>query len=171
MKKNVIIILSILSLVLTVVIGISVFDVCYFDYVETWRYNISFDECEYDLEVVRKYVYDNFKEETLLSVSRNADNGKIGLYSLNNNDHVDLSDEVETSLSVINDKGFVCKDAVFDSINVENGRIAFCLLNGQYALVWSPKEEPIGLSDSGDGVRTKIKKINSEWYHVVRVVD
>ena len=143
----------------------------WFSYTNRWKYNAEFDNYEAEFVLVKDYVYSNFNgSDDWVSVSYNIEDGVMQLYSYNQG-YIEIPDSIQTALKSIRKNAFVDKDANFDIIRIEENRVAFCIENGHYALIWSPNGKPIGLNSSDDGAKTHVKRINSEWYHVVHNPD
>lgn len=77
---------------------------------------------------------------------------------------VEMSEAINKSLEKLK-SAFQNKDAQFDSITVEDGKVYFETHNGLYSVVYSEKEKPQFV----DGVNLgRSRKIDYNWYHVVK---
>ena len=90
------------------------------------------------------------------------------LYDPEINDLLNLLDYVRLSLETIRDFGFPDKDSKLDTISISGNRVTFGIVNGEYALVYSPDETPKGVNDASEKERPYIRKINANWYHVTK---
>lgn len=81
---------------------------------------------------------------------------------------MDIPDDVRPSLETICDQGFPDKDSTLDVIRIQGSRVSFNIENGRYALVYSPDEKPTWINFPDEQGDIKVKKINDDWYHVVR---
>lgn len=82
-------------------------------------------------------------------------------------EYLTLPDDVALSLDRISKKGFPNKDSNLDVIRIHEGRISFCIVNGNYALVYSPDKKPSWLHAPNENIGVEVKKIQDGWYHVV----
>ncbi len=162
--KKIIIILVIIAIVALVSFSVPMM---IYTYAERWSYNASFAEYQEEFVLVKNYVYENitFDEYVLLSYDKST--GETTLYSPTEKAYLDLPYDVQIALKEIDQNAFTYKDANFDTIRIEKDRIAFCVENGQYALVWS-LSTPSGLNQSSDNAKTYVRQINDEWYHIRR---
>ena len=139
----------------------------YFDYIHTWKYSADYEKYEQDFETVVKYILKEYPDEThrWFSVSVTDSKGR-SLYDLEINDLLDLPDDVRASLETICDFAFPDKDSNLDMISISGKRVTFGIVNGEYALVYSPEETPKWVNDASEKESPLIKKINTNWYHV-----
>ncbi len=141
-----------------------------FGYIDRWSYNADFENYESDFCVVREYVGKRFASEDGKWVAvAITDKYDRALYDPDTNEYVDVPDNVRDSLKTIDVYGFPDKDSNLDIILIQGDRVSFNIENGRYALVYSPNKKPtwVGFHDEQEDI--KVKKINADWYHVVKI--
>lgn len=138
-----------------------------FTYTSRWKYCADFDTCGEAFVRVKDYLSEVFADadEVSLFISRSED-GSRQLHDRHNNTYPDIPADINEALEKICNQGFPNKDASFDRIRIERNRIAFCVFNGQYALVFSPDEKPTYVNSADEANRVFVKKIGNGWYHV-----
>lgn len=137
-----------------------------FDYTSTWKYCVeNFDTYREDFETVAEFCRDYIAQNEVLENER-----IIFVYSsakkelLCDWENIEVSDDIKESLENVK-SAFQNKDAQFDSITVEDGKVYFETHNGLYSVICSKDGKPSTL----DGVNEcKSKKISDSWYHAVR---
>ncbi len=166
MKKSVKwVILALASIVICAIIGLA-FSL---NNTHMWKYSADFDEYKDDFVVLKDYVEETFSSEygKWFFVSTNGTGTKT-LFDPEGKEYLDLPSEVGTSLAIVDSQAFPDKDSNLDVIQVHNERVSFCIENGQYALVYSPKEKPTWLNSPDEDIEIKVKKIGDGWYHVIK---
>lgn len=138
-----------------------------FNYTHTWKCCADYEHYAQQFTLVKDYVLEEFLDggDRRLSV-RYTENKEYDIYNPENNEYVDCSNEVKEALQIICKQGFPNKDALFNEIRIQKGRVSFGIENGQYALVYSPDDKPtwVNIPDDADVL---IKEIGDGWYHVV----
>ncbi len=144
-----------------------VWSVCYFFYVDTWKYEASYEEYEAEFNLVKNYIAEEFPNETdkYVATSYNKDHG-YRIYDPDNKKYLEAPEEVILALETIDREAFPHKDSKLDVIRIYEDRISFCIENGYYALVYSPNEKPTWLKFYNKEEKAKVKKIKDGWYHV-----
>ena len=155
--------------ILVVKLAIHVYKFISYVHVETWKYCAEYEQYEDDFNLVKDYIATEFPHELdkWLSVSNNGGKG-ITLYNPDIREYLVLPDDVASSLDTICRNGFPNKDSNLDVIKIHEGRISFCISNGEYALVYSPEEKPTWVNSPFENTGVKVKKIQDGWYHVVK---
>lgn len=156
-------------IILSVLVVLFAMPLVYFEYVHTWKYIAEFDEYEQDFENIVEYLLEEYPDEAKrwFSVSVTDSKGR-NLYDPEINDLLNLPDDVRSSLETICDFGFPDKDSNLDTISISENRVTFGIVNGEYALVYSPDEIPKWVNDASEKESPFIKKINDNWYHVTK---
>ena len=77
---------------------------------------------------------------------------------------IETSETINKSFENV-EKAFPNKDAKFDSITCDRGKVYFETHNGLYSVVYSRGEKPQFVDIVHQGVS---KKIDDNWYHVVK---
>lgn len=169
-KKPAIWILLILITLVIVIACIQIGKLWLFRYSSFWMYTANYEEYAVDFNVVKNYIEVEFPSESkkCLLVSYNDSVGRgIGLFDIDTDTFLQLPSDVRSSLEKICDNGFSHKDAKFDTIRIHEGRISFCIENGQYALVYSPRQQPSWVNLPSEDDAVKVKSIGNGWYHIV----
>ena len=128
-----------------------------FSYANITRYEVDFDACREELTRLVEFVED---------YRAKADPSRLDIASgdrLYDPDvgYLKLPDDIGNAISVIQSDGFVCKDANWDSLRFSGSRITFDIVNGTYALVYSPEGRPQYATQ-----RVWVRRIGKDWYHV-----
>ena len=137
-----------------------------FGYTSTWIYCVEdFGTYRKDFEIVAEFCQEHIAQKGALEKER-----IIFVYNFKKKEllcdwkNIEVSDEIKKSLENIK-IAFPCKDAQFDSITVDERNIYFKTHNGLYSVVYSKEGRPKLV----DGVnKGKSRRIDDNWYHVVR---
>ncbi len=132
-----------------------------FRYTEVTRYDVEFNACAEELGFLVQYLQENHCGYAWLSV----DNSRQTLYCPEHG-YLNIPTQLQNALSVISIRGFVCKDAQWETIRFQDGRIQLDTVNGQYALVFSPDGKPRYLHEQDEARRILVRHIENDWYHV-----
>ena len=134
-----------------------------------WSYCADYEQYSDDFNLVKDYIATEFpnEEDKLISVSLSTDKIRR-IYDPDIGKYLTLPDKVEASLDSICRNGFPNKDSDLDFISVSGERIAFCIYNGSYALVYSPYEKPRWLHSPDEKISIRVREIEDGWYHVVK---
>lgn len=160
MKKHIFLISTLIILVIVSVLAVSFM---VFRYTHLWALSADYEGFEDDFNSVKNYLAEKYPNESdkCLSVS------KKGIFDIDAETHLDLPNDVAESFQSIYKSAFVHKDSNFNTIRIHEGRISFCILNGQYALVYSPDEKPKWVNSPNEEEKVKVKSLGDGWYHVV----
>lgn len=164
MKKRILLILAILVVLIPLVcFSIQAVKFMMFSHTHLWALSADYEGFEDDFNSVKNYLAKKYPDESdkCLAVS------KKGLFDTDTDTYLDLPDDVASSLQSIYNGAFVHKDSNFDTIRIHEERISFCILNGQYALVYSPDKKPTWVKSSNKEVKVRVKSLGDGWYHVV----
>ncbi len=163
-KLKILVKIAIIILILLIIRYVVIF--VWFDYSNTWQYNVeNFEVYQEDFRAIAEFCVD-YCERQNISLSENAmfilaSNEDELLYEYQT---ISMTDEIKASL--VNIKGaFSNAQAQLDHINVQDETIYFVTHNGLYSVVYSPNGKPEYLDGKNKGVS---KKITDNWYHVVR---
>ncbi|MBO4277234.1 MAG: hypothetical protein J5925_02405 [Clostridia bacterium] len=171
-KKNKIILYSVVGVIaaaLIVVFATPVGTVLIYHIASRSAYNADYENYKDEFNLVRDYIYEvrSDGEEGWFSVSYSDE--RYHLFEGNTKKRVECPDEVSNALAAIRQKAFRHKDARLNVIRYRHNDIAFCIENGQYALVYSPDgkmdiDELLLRSKQINSL--KHKSISDGWYHV-----
>lgn len=141
----------------------------YFNYVSTWKYNANFDDYEREFVLIKDYIEDNVeKDKVIFSYTSALEDHPYQLYNFDTKEYMDCPEEVYDALKTIDKEAFEHKDSHFDEITYDNGRIIFGGEGIAYGLIYSPNGRPTYLYSADEDFDIKVKKIQKDWYHVVR---
>lgn len=156
-------------ILLTVVVCISIGSLLLLNYNHLWKHSANFEEYADDFNVVKNYVEAEFFNETdkWLMVSYSGDR-EVRLFDPDTQAYLQVPSDVISSLKAICNYGFPDKDATFDTIRIQDGRISFCIENGQYALVFSSIQKPSWVNSPNEDCEVMVKSIGGGWYHVTK---
>jgi hypothetical protein len=132
-----------------------------------WKYSADYVDFANEFNLVKNYIAEEFPNETdkLLTVSNNG-RESVSLFDPETKTYLVLPAEISASLKTIRNNAFPDKDSNFDTIRIQDERIAFCISNGEYALVFSPEKKPTWVNSPNEVSRVKLKAIQDGWYHV-----
>ena len=138
-----------------------------FSYVHRWAYCADYDHYADDFNCVKDYVQTQYPDEydKYLSISYY---GGIRLYDPDADAYLELPADIHAALEAIGRNGFPYKDANWDVIRIHGDRITFGIVNGQYALVYSPNSKPTWVNSPEETQRARVKTIGDGWYHVAK---
>ncbi len=161
-KPFIIIPIVALSVIILFYLGILI---C-FNNTSTWKYCVEdFEAYRKDFEIVTHFCQEYIAQNETLENER-----IIFVYNFKEKEllcdweNIDVSDEINKSFENVK-SAFPNKDAQFDSITVEDGKVYFETHNGLYSVVYSEEEKP----QMVDGVNLgKSRRIYGNWYHVVK---
>lgn len=162
--KKPFIIISILALCVVIIpyLGAHI----WFNSTSTWKYCVKdFETYRKDFEMLAEYcqaytLHNGFLENGRTLFVYNSKEREL----LCDWENIEAPDEIKRGFEKIK-VAFPHKDAQFDSITVDREKVYFETHNGLYSVVYSNKETPKLV----DGVnRGKSKKIDNNWYHVVK---
>ena len=140
-----------------------------FDYVSTWKYNANFDDYEREFVLIKDYIEGNVEQDKVRFYYTSALEARpYELYNSTTKEYMDLPEEVYDALKIIDKEAFEDKDSHFSNITYDNGRIIFGGEGIAYGLVYSPDGRPTYLNSADEDFDVKVKKIQKDWYHVVR---
>ena len=128
-----------------------------FRYSNMTRYEVEYDACREELKLLVEFTED-YRAKAHPSRLDVASGDR--LYDPDAG-YLEISEELREAISAISHDGFVCKDAQWDSLRFCGSRIDFQIVNGSYALVYSPDGKP-----QYAGQRVWIRRIEGNWYHV-----
>lgn len=136
-----------------------------FNHTSTWKYRVEdFETYRKDFEIVAEYCQAHVEQNSL------PENEHI-IFVYNSNkkellcdwENVEAPEMIKKSFESVK-AAFPNKDAQFDSIAIQDGKVYFKTNNGLYSVVYSDEGRPKQV----DGVNMgKSKKIVDNWYHVV----
>lgn len=138
----------------------------WFGNTSTWKYCVEdFDTYRKDFEIVTDFC------QEYIAQNKDLENERIIFVYSSTKKELLCDWKVIEMLETINKSfenvksAFPNKDAQFDSITVEDGKVYFETHNGLYSVVYSEEEKP----QLVDGVNLgKSRKIDGNWYHVVK---
>jgi len=133
-----------------------------FRYSSITRYYAEYAACQTELAQLVEFVQDYRAKENPSRLDIAAGHR---LYDPDAG-YLEISDDVREAISVIDTDGFVCKDAQWDSLRFHGSRIDFEIVNGVYALVFSPDGRPDYVRSFGNEERIWVRHIEGDWYHV-----
>lgn len=158
------IILPTVTLILIILFYVGIY--IWFGYTSKWKYNVEcFETYRNDFEKVAEFCQDYIRQNEDLEEER-----LIFVYNFSkkellcNRQSIKTSEEVKKSFENVK-KAFPNKDAKFDSITCDGGKVFFETHNGLYSVVYSKEEKPQFVDTVHQGVS---KKIDDNWYHVVK---
>lgn len=128
-----------------------------FRYSSITRYEVEYGACREELKLLVEFLEDY---RTKADPSRLDIASGSRLYDPDAG-YLDVSERLQDAIATIRSDCFVCKDAQWDSLRFSGNRIDFQIVNGSYALVYSPDGRP---RYAGDPVW--IRRIEGYWYHV-----
>ena len=168
-KKFIIIVSVILLIVFTIVACTQIGKLLMFGYNSLWQFQANYKEYAGDFHAVKNYIETEFPNETdkWLMVS-NAGSQGTRLFDPDTDMYLQVPRDVGSSLERISKEGFSNKDATLDLIRIHEGRISFCIENGQYALVYSPHKWPSWVNVPDENATAIVKPIGGGWYHVTQ---
>ena len=140
-----------------------------FDYMSTWKYNANFNDYEREFVLIKDYIEDNAEQDKVRFYYTSAlEDHPYQLYNSTTKEYMDCSEEVYDALKTISKEAFEDKDSHFSEITYDNGRIIFSGEGIAYGLIYSPDGKPTYLNSVDEDFDVKVKKIQKDWYHVVR---
>lgn len=137
-----------------------------FNNTSTWKYCVEdFDTYREDFEMVAEFCQNHvaqneaLENENIIFVYNSTKKELLCDWNV-----IETSETMNKSFENVK-SAFPNKDAQFDSITVENGKVYFETHNGLYSVVYSEEEKP----QLVDGVNLgKSRRIDGNWYHVVK---
>ena len=166
MKKR---ILWIFATLLLVFISIFIAILMIVKYNHFWKYSADYESFSNEFNLVKDYIRKEYSDESdkWLAVSNNGSDG-ISLFDPDDKMYLVLPEDILLSLESIRNGAFPDKDSNFDKIRIQNGRVSFCIENGEYALVYSPDKKPTCVNSPQENVDVKVKAIADGWFHVTK---
>lgn len=133
------------------------------NYVLTWKAMADYEICSEEFIVVKDYVLEQYPNA--VNKGLEVTTGPA-LYDYERGAYLDCPQEVVEALDKIDEYAFTDKDGKFETIRINGTRVSFCIANGNYALVYSPDENPSWINVSTEDKSVVVKKIGNGWYHV-----
>lgn len=157
-------------LLLTVIVCIPIVMLSIFNYNHLWKLSADFENYADDFNAVKNYIEAEFPNESdkYLCVSSASSSHGRGLFDPDTKEYLQVPSDIISSIDTISREGFPDKDSTFDVIRIHEGRISFCIENGQYALVYSPNQKPSWVNSPNEDWEVFVKSIGEGWYHVTK---
>lgn len=168
-KKLMIIVSVVFIMVFALVACTQIGKLLMFGYNSLWQFQADYKEYADDFDAVKNYIEAEFSNETdqWFMVS-NAGGQGTSLFDPDTDTYLQVPEDVSLALNTISSGGFPNKDSNFDTIRIHEGRISFCIENGQYALVYSPNKWPSWVNAPDENAVAIAKPIGGGWYHVTK---
>ena len=168
-KRLIIIVSVILITVFAVVACTQIGKLLIFGYNSLWQFQANYKDYADDFHAVKNYLEAEFPDETdKWFIVSNASGQGTRLFESDTDTYLQVSSDVGSSLERISKDGFPDKDATLDIIRIQEGRISFCIENGQYALVYSPHKWPSWVNVPDENAIAIVMPIGDGWYHVTK---